>query len=98
MFAYTCTCAAGYTDTPVSTCYLALDECASDLCLHAATCCGHACSYSCVCARGYSGYNYEINDNDCIPLPCKNGATCTDLVDNVCCHVIRRALRRGGGR
>ena len=67
--AYTCTCAAGYTDTPVGTCYLELDECSSNPCLNAATCFDRAFLYSCVCARGWS----EVNDNDCLSSPCQNG-------------------------
>ena len=77
----TCTCAAGYTDTPVGTCMSELDECSSVPCLNGGTCFDHTFAYSCVCAKGYAGYNCEANPNECASSPCMNSGTCTDLVN-----------------
>ena len=47
-----------------------------------------AFSYSCVCTRGYNGYNCELDDNDCVLAPCMNGGVCSDLVDK-CVSALR---------
>merc|ERR1712166_1110445 len=82
---YKCTCASGYTDTPIGTCFTELDECSSAPCKNSGTCFDHAFAYSCICARGYSGYNCESDDDDCASSPCMNGATCADSVDKFSC-------------
>jgi Notch-like protein len=78
---YTCTCAAGFADVPVGTCFSELDECSSSPCLNGGTCFDHTFAYSCVCAKGYAGYNCEVNPNECASSPCMNGTTCTDRLN-----------------
>ena len=34
-------------------------------------------AYRCVCVEGYIGTDCETNRDDCVPMPCQNGATCT---------------------
>jgi len=46
--------------------------------LNGATCFDKVYAYTCVCARGYTGYNCEIDVDDCVSSPCMNGSTCTD--------------------
>ena len=41
--------------------------------------------YECECAPGFSGYDCEVNDDECGPAPCQNGSTCNDLIDNYTC-------------
>ncbi|XP_035982290.1 protein eyes shut homolog isoform X2 [Fundulus heteroclitus] len=45
----------------------------------------NASSYVCICARGWSGRNCQINVNDCIQHWCRNGATCMDEIDGYSC-------------
>ncbi|XP_054606105.2 protein eyes shut homolog [Nothobranchius furzeri] len=44
-----------------------------------------ASSYTCICARGWSGQNCRINVNDCIQHWCQNGATCVDEIGGYSC-------------
>ena len=83
--AYTCVCAAGYTDTPVGTCLTELDECASAPCLHGGTCFDRVAGYSCACAPGYFGANCASDRNDCASSPCQHGGTCVDAADGYSC-------------
>ena len=55
--------------------------CSSVPCLNGGTCFDHTFAYSCVCAKGYAGYNCEANPNECASSPCMNSGTCTDLVN-----------------
>ena len=34
--------------------------------------------YTCTCEDGYSGYNCDVDLDECASYPCLNGATCTD--------------------
>ena len=38
-----------------------------------------------MCVSGYNGANCENNINDCAGRPCKNNATCNDLVNSYSC-------------
>ena len=38
-----------------------------------------------MCISGYNGANCENNINDCAGRPCKNNATCNDLVNSYTC-------------
>ena len=37
---------------------------------------GGVSDYNCTCVAGWEGQNCDIDTNDCILNPCKNGATC----------------------
>jgi len=50
-------------------------------CMNSGTCFDHTFAYSCICADGYSGYNCEVNPDECESSPCMNGSTCTDMID-----------------
>ena len=54
-------------------------------------------SYTCVCPKGYTGYNCETDVDECASTPCLHGATCTQ--GRVLVHVhVRGGLRgRAGG-
>ena len=41
--------------------------------------------YSCSCQPGYFGRNCEMEIDECLPRPCENGGTCTDLVNGYRC-------------
>ncbi|XP_071532640.1 uncharacterized protein eys [Panulirus ornatus] len=42
-------------------------------------------SYSCFCVDGYTGLRCQTNWDDCWSAPCRNGATCVDLVAALTC-------------
>lgn len=42
--------------------------------------------FRCVCSPGYKGELCVINEDDCDPDPCKNGAFCEDFVNDFKCH------------
>lgn len=54
-----------------------------DDCIKLIPMCIHECdqdlvnAYRCVCIEGYIGTNCETDRDDCAPMPCQNGATCT---------------------
>ena len=40
------------------------------------------CVPRCICQPGYEGRNCEVNINECADLPCRNGSTCIDLIND----------------
>ena len=42
--------------------------------------------YFCSCQLGYFGRNCEMEIDECLPRPCDNGGTCTDLVNGYHCN------------
>ena len=42
--------------------------------------------YFCSCQPGYFGRNCEMEIDECLPRPCENGGTCTDLVNEYHCN------------
>ena len=42
--------------------------------------------YFCSCQLGYFGRNCEMEIDECLPRPCENGGTCTDLVNGYHCN------------
>ncbi|XP_077869119.1 sushi, von Willebrand factor type A, EGF and pentraxin domain-containing protein 1-like [Saccoglossus kowalevskii] len=63
---------------------IVVDECISSPCLHG-TCEDQIGSFQCLCTAGFQGDRCEININDCEPDPCRNGATCDDIVNGYKC-------------
>lgn len=41
--------------------------------------------YHCLCPRGFTGKNCEIETNECESNPCQNGGRCRDLVNGFTC-------------
>lgn len=41
--------------------------------------------YHCICPRGFTGKNCEIETNECESNPCQNGGRCKDLVNGFTC-------------
>lgn len=41
--------------------------------------------YHCLCPRGFTGKNCEIESNECESNPCQNGGRCKDLVNGFTC-------------
>ncbi|XP_061916724.1 delta-like protein C [Entelurus aequoreus] len=42
-------------------------------------------SYTCTCKPGFTGKDCEVQTNECDSNPCRNGASCRDLVDGYSC-------------
>lgn len=42
-------------------------------------------SYTCSCKPGFTGTNCEIETNECDSNPCKNGGSCSDMVNDYSC-------------
>ncbi|XP_056134956.1 lactadherin-like [Lampris incognitus] len=42
--------------------------------------------YICKCQPGFEGVHCQINVNDCVNQPCKNGGICRDLDGDFTCH------------
>ena len=54
-------------------------------CEHGATCTNDGSGgYHCACRPGYEGVNCETEINECDPMPCQNGGTCTVSSFNLC--------------
>eukprot|EP01047_Picozoa_sp_COSAG01_P006930 COSAG01_NODE_256_length_20138_cov_24.233694_6_plen_725_part_00 len=77
-----CMCNAGYDG---EYCDVNIDDCASQPCLHGATCVDGVNSYTCSCAAGYAGLSCDVNIDDCASHPCLHGATCVDGVNSYTC-------------
>lgn len=41
--------------------------------------------YHCLCPRGFTGKNCEMETNECESNPCQNGGRCKDLVNGFRC-------------
>ncbi|XP_052777788.1 von Willebrand factor A domain-containing protein 2-like [Mya arenaria] len=83
---YSCMCANGWIGDNCE--IIDIDECASDPCVNG-TCLDGANRFSCNCFPGYTGTvcNEEI-DECAAPSPCKNGATCHDLIADFRCECV----------
>jgi hypothetical protein len=57
-------------------------------CDNAGSCVDLVNAYSCNCSPGFSGFNCEINDDECAPLPCQNGGACTDEDNGYSCDCL----------
>lgn len=58
-------------------------ECESQPCLNAGFCVDLVDKYACICAKGYSGTQCEVDLDACLDMPvnssqCFNGGTCLD--------------------
>nr|DBA28293.1 TPA: hypothetical protein GDO54_008680 [Pyxicephalus adspersus] len=62
-----------------------LHPCAHSPCLHMGTCQSNGSTYSCICHKGYTGENCEIDIDECLSNPCQNGGTCIDEIDSFLC-------------
>ncbi|KAG9486485.1 neurocan core protein [Eleutherodactylus coqui] len=59
--------------------------CSHSPCLHMGTCQSNGSTYSCVCHKGYTGENCEIDIDECLSNPCQNGGTCIDEINSFLC-------------
>ncbi|XP_068090290.1 neurocan core protein isoform X2 [Hyperolius riggenbachi] len=59
--------------------------CVHSPCLHMGTCQSNGSSYSCICHKGYTGENCEIDIDECLSNPCQNGGTCIDEINSFLC-------------
>ncbi|OCT59202.1 hypothetical protein XELAEV_18001154mg [Xenopus laevis] len=59
--------------------------CSHNPCLHMGTCQSNGSTYSCICHKGYSGENCEIDIDECLSDPCQNGGTCIDEINSFLC-------------
>ncbi|KAM4807928.1 neurocan core protein [Rhinophrynus dorsalis] len=59
--------------------------CSHNPCLHMGTCQSNGSTYSCICHKGYSGENCEIDIDECLSNPCQNGGTCIDEINSFLC-------------
>ena len=71
--------AAGQGGAPGTTCD-------PNPCVHGTcTLANSASGFSCACDAGYEGPRCAVNHDDCSPMPCLNGGTCTDRVNDFKC-------------
>ena len=54
-------------------------------CVNGGSCTDLVNAYACQCAPGFSGFNCEINEDECAPNPCQNGGECTDGDNSYSC-------------
>ncbi|XP_073411230.1 neurocan core protein isoform X1 [Dendrobates tinctorius] len=59
--------------------------CSHSPCLHMGTCQSNGSTYSCMCSKGYTGENCEIDIDECLSNPCQNGGTCIDEINSFLC-------------
>uniref|UniRef100_A0A8B9DHI4 EGF-like domain-containing protein n=1 Tax=Anser cygnoides TaxID=8845 RepID=A0A8B9DHI4_ANSCY len=57
-------------------------DCIGNQCSEYGFCQDHLHNYSCNCMPGYEGPFCEVEINECSSSPCKNGATCVNLIDH----------------
>ena len=81
IFAYTCTCATGWTG---KNCDTDINECDVHVCQNNATCLNLDGTYNCTCKPGFSDFNCSTDIDECESSPCVNG-NCTDLVNGFNC-------------
>jgi hypothetical protein len=66
-----------------------LARCSQDPCANVNCGLHGSCSYNtngtCTCTSGFTGANCENDTDECASSPCRNGATCTDAIDNYSC-------------
>lgn len=58
--------------------------CSDEPCLNDGTCSTDGVTFTCACARGFSGDTCDTNIDECSPNPCKNGS-CTDGIGSFTC-------------
>ncbi|XP_053321714.1 neurocan core protein [Spea bombifrons] len=59
--------------------------CSHNPCLHMGSCHSNGSTYSCICHKGYTGENCEIDIDECLSNPCQNGGTCIDEINSFLC-------------
>lgn len=82
-----CRCPAGYMGSGVgpSGCVPQTGTtCSNYPCVHG-SCIPNGDSFSCICSTGFSGSLCEIEINECLSNPCRNGGTCTDQQNGFLC-------------
>ncbi|CAF0745239.1 unnamed protein product [Brachionus calyciflorus] len=88
---YYCECVGPYTG---ANCGTYVDFCANNRCVNDAICVPQPSigNYTCSCISGFYGNFCEMETNECIVTvngvetsPCKNNATCYDLIDGYFC-------------
>lgn len=74
------------------------NECLLSPCLNDGSCINLDGSYRCMCTRGFTGPNCEMDIDECLSAPCKFGGTCVDRVDSYYCRCPPGRRGRNCGR
>jgi hypothetical protein len=76
------------TTTSPSVTAISTNPCNSEPCLHNGICLSIPSSYACVCLKGFSGKNCEIDENSvCEKVKCANNGICVESFNGCVCPI-----------